>query len=306
MINIWPFGVGWTVVGLMIPTLGSVIFWHRWNLYQDRLKNRRHPLTKGLLRPAGHSLATKIAETQFDLAGALLAAPLAGAVIILSIASTYTTGQTFSSIYVAIVTIAIMAFCIWNVQKALRLFRKLKQLKLGWEGELATAEELNKLMRSGYDVFHDIQEQNFNVDHVVVGPSGVYVIETKAYTKQKRGQSDSFWRATYDGKTIDFAGYTTSAPLDQAARNAKWVSKWLSQATGERVTTIPVVALPGWYVDRKARGDVRVINSSEVRRMTGGASATALSPAQIQRISHQLDQHCRDVAKDKLKRPSTF
>jgi hypothetical protein len=52
--------------------------------------------------------------------------------------------------------------------------------RIGYDGELATAQELNQLMRHGYYVFHDLQAENFNIDHIVIGPAGVFAVETKS------------------------------------------------------------------------------------------------------------------------------
>ena len=68
----------------------------------------------------------------------------------------------------------------------------------------------------------------------------------------------------------------------------------LSKATGERVTVQPIVALPGWFVDRKGKSDVKVLNGKEVPSFIATEPAT-LSDKTIQQISYQLEQRCRDV-----------
>lgn len=74
----------------------------------------------------------------------------------------------------------------WGCVKARRLsllLTLIRRKRLGWEGELATGEQLNRLYAQGYDVFHDIDGGGFNIDHVAVGPAGVFAIETKARVK---------------------------------------------------------------------------------------------------------------------------
>lgn len=45
---------------------------------------------------------------------------------------------------------------------------------------MAAAEEINQLMRQGFTTFHDVPaEPGFNIDHVIVGPTGVFAVETK-------------------------------------------------------------------------------------------------------------------------------
>ena len=124
-------------------------------------------------------------------------------------------------------------------------------MRLGYEGELITAQELHKLMPEGNYVYHDFPADNFNIDHVVVGPAGVFAIETKARSKRTSGDKTKEARAEYNGKEIIFPGFVDRSYLDQARRQAKWLAKWLKSATGEPVSVFPVVSLPGWYVERK-------------------------------------------------------
>lgn len=52
---------------------------------------------------------------------------------------------------------------------------------IGASGEVATARHLDKLADDGYVVMHDlrISMSTANIDHLVIGPTGVFVVETK-------------------------------------------------------------------------------------------------------------------------------
>jgi hypothetical protein len=54
----------------------------------------------------------------------------------------------------------------------------------GAAGERQTARLLDRLGRDGYQVFHDLAMPGSpaNIDHLVVGPSGVFVIDSKQWT----------------------------------------------------------------------------------------------------------------------------
>lgn len=146
-------------------------------------------------------------------------------------------------------------------------------------------------------VFHDVPgDGKWNIDHVVVGPGGVFAIETKTRTKRpgKHGRRDC--DAVFDGKAIQFPwGYEKKNPVDQARRNAQWLATMLSKATGERVNAQPIVALPGWFVILpKANSNVKVLSGKQVPGHIASEPAT-LSEKLIQQISYQLEQRCRDV-----------
>lgn len=81
----------------------------------------------------------------------------------------------------AIVTVYFM----W---KAVTLVRRRRDLRIGMAGEMAAGEELNRLMFDGYHVYHDFPAVRFNIDHILVGPPGVFAVETKARSKGSRGK----------------------------------------------------------------------------------------------------------------------
>ena len=179
--------------------------------------------------------------------------------------------------------------------RAFYLVRKIRRLSLGREAEMAVGQELNQLLSCGFRVFHDIVgDAAFNVDHVVVGPSGVFAVETKGRTKPLR-DGKAAYRVELYGDRLIFPGWADTRSLEQARRNGEWLAKWLSAATGEVVRVQPVLALPGWFIERRDRCPVLVINSTNCQAAFSNWRTSSLSPGSIQRITHQLDTRCRDV-----------
>jgi hypothetical protein len=72
----------------------------------------------------------------------------------------------------------------------------------GAEGEQRTARLLAPLERRGYQVFHDLAVPGSaaNVDHLVVGPTGVYVIDSKRYGGRLRYYAGHLW---HGGRTLE-------------------------------------------------------------------------------------------------------
>ena len=90
--------------------------------------------------------------------------------------------------------------------------------------------------------------------------------------------------------------WSTTRPVEQASRQAQWLSRWLASATGEPVAVAPVLALPGWFVDRKGRSDVAVFSGRDLRKhLLKSRGAQSLNAEQMQRVVHQVEQRCRDV-----------
>jgi len=119
-----------------------------------------------------------------------------------------------------------------------------------------------KLRPLGCQVFHDILAADFNVDHFVAGPTGLFCIETKTHSKPERGECC----VTYDGEKVAVNGFTPDRdPVVQARAEAKWMSDLIEQSTGKRFFVQPVVLYPGWYVETtKQNPDVWVLNETVI------------------------------------------
>src|SRR3954447_8633471 len=70
-------------------------------------------------------------------------------------------------------------------EKAARLERSADMWERGADGEAATASILDELGRYGWTTFHDVKwpgRQRANIDHIAVGPTGVFVIDSKNWS----------------------------------------------------------------------------------------------------------------------------
>ena len=104
-----------------------------------------------------------------------------------------------------------------------RLFGHFRRLNRGERGELRVAEALDDLRVAGYRVFHDLVRDGFNIDHVVVGPAGVFAIETKF---RSGGGQITFRNG--DGLFIDGRPEETNS-LKQAVANAAEVRRIIKE-----------------------------------------------------------------------------
>jgi hypothetical protein len=57
--------------------------------------------------------------------------------------------------------------------------RTAQRWALGADGERRVARRLRRLQRRGWVVLHDVDRGRGNVDHIAIGPGGVFTIETK-------------------------------------------------------------------------------------------------------------------------------
>ena len=149
----------------------------------------RQPLSEKLLRPAGYSLQRKLEDLSdkysFWVLGSFLFSLLAVG------------GLPFIPADYASRIIFLTMFGLGTAGCTVMAWRRLidiRSYRMGLSGEQAMAEQLQRLLPLGYQVFHDVSgDGKWNIDHVVVGPAGVFAIETKYRTKQpgKAGERDN-------------------------------------------------------------------------------------------------------------------
>lgn len=280
------------LISILVPI--GITLWIR-----HQRKNRRNPLTTQMLRAPGESIAKRIEVLNEDVDlyfSFSTIVPLLCYSMYLS--SKYVAkAQTSPSIFV-VIAVSFMGFFWVRLNKAIR---QRHNECLGLDCERAVGEELNQLLLDGCRVFHDFQADKFNIDHIVISENGVFAIETKGRAKPDRGRGQEDVKVVYDGQALQFPTWREHEPLEQAKRQAAWLSSWLTRAVGEHIAVKPALALPGWFVERK-KPDFLIFSGKNPQFITKIKTVTSLSPELIQRVAHQVEQQCRDVVPQAYKK----
>lgn len=281
-------------LGIVVTCVG-IITMVRKGLPWER--KRKSPFTRQFLRSPGYSLLNQLDELRIDLFGYMLGI---SALPLMLVATFFVqkeiTGKPFTITTITILVVAIIGILVVLIPKLVRTTRKLERIRLGYEAELSVGQELNQLMTRGFRVYHDFPADNFNIDHIVIGKTGVFAVETKGRSKPDTGDGHADATAVYDGKTIAFPHWNETKPIEQARRQSNSLSKWLSSAVGEPVNVIPVLAIPGWYIDYKGKSDVLVyFGKSPEALFTKYCNGVTLTDQMVQRIAHQIESKCRDI-----------
>lgn len=254
------------------------------------------PFTDQPLRPPGESLRIRIDEISAQFDEVLLTLVFTGMV------ATLTSVLSPRSMIAPICVIAGGTAAIVYVRSARKLFtlqRNLWNHRLGFAGERVVGEALNQLLVDGFRVFHDLPFDGFNIDHVIVGPAGVFAVETKTRRKRSDMKGPEKARVIFNGQSLEYPwGGQETHGVEQAARNAETLSKWLTKATGEATPVNAMLVLPGWFVVCQKAGSVIVLNEKQIS-YSFPASRFPLSADRIQRIVHQLTERCRIPKPDK-------
>lgn len=190
--------------------------------------------------------------------------------------------------------IAVIGFSIVRIRS---LKSDIRNLQMGNEGERVVANVLDPLREKGYRVFHDIPGPGFNIDHVIVGPGGVFAVETKTRTKPMRGRAT----VIHDGNTLRIEnGRPFDEPLNQARAQAHWLADRLNDGRrGALFTVRPVVVFPEWFVERQGsatKSDVWVLNPKALGSFLDHEPCI-LSGELIDTAAHTLSVHSRQSYK---------
>jgi len=188
-------------------------------------------------------------------------------------------------------TAIVIFFCMYVGINIWRIWPELRQLNQGIEGEKVVGQYLEKLREQGYQVFHDLLGDTFNVDHVIIGPAGVFTIETKTLSKPERGQP----RIQFDGELVWMNGKPLERnPVIQAKAQASWLCKLLDELTAKQIKVRPVVVFPGWYIEHSqgALRDIWVLEPKALVKFLEN-EPDVLAADEVKVLSNQLSRHIR-------------
>jgi hypothetical protein len=140
------------------------------------------------------------------------------------------------------------------------LLKKYRELKLGRDGERTVGQELEKLRAQGYRVYHDFLAESFNIDHLVIGATGVFTVNTKTISKPKRSDA----KIDYDGRVVRVPGTSLDRdPIAQAKAERDFIRNWIQEKANRNVPVRSAVVFVGWYVAKQPDGaEVWVLNTT--------------------------------------------
>ncbi|MET0261427.1 MAG: nuclease-related domain-containing protein [Rariglobus sp.] len=286
------------VYGLIfLAVLTGAAFWSR-----NRRKTRApFPENAKLLRGPGETLRKKLGELDERLIFGVFLAMILPLIVGLGLATiaTKVEGTTHQAIWLAIAVVGLMGTLILVIRRLVRSLERWRNTWLGFFGERMVGEALEPLKTAGFRIFHDVPagdaKSPFNIDHVIVGPSGVFAVETKTRRKGRARQGYADHQIVYDGNVLSYPWGEDRFGLDQAQRQSVWLQAWLEQLLGQPTPVMAILTFPGWMILRRGRGVVNVLNPREIPAAVAQRGPAVLDDRQIDLVSRQLDVRCRDV-----------
>lgn len=261
-------------------------------MFKQKISQTKSPLTAKPLRNPGESLEKQIEDVKWD--EGLIHVLLALIAVQLAALEWY---RWYKALPPMPWVFTFLALCI-SIFAALKLKKaitKIKSLRLGLQGEKAVGQYLEHLRESGARIFHDVPGNGFNLDHVVIHASGVYVVETKTMSKPSKGEA----RLIYDGQTVSNGKFKPDRnPIIQVRAAQKWLFDILKESTGKEFPIRPVVVYPGWFIEPTAESkasNVWVLNPKGLPSFITN-STTKLTSDEVQLCAFHLGRYIRTSA----------
>ncbi|GIH27426.1 hypothetical protein Aph01nite_57360 [Acrocarpospora phusangensis] len=152
--------------------------------------------------------------------------------------------------------------------------------------ERRTESQLKKLERGGYKTLHAraIPNSDAQIDHLVVGPTGVYAVDSEKWDRRLPVRVQSH-RKLFHGP------FNQKPRLDEARWEANQASDLITQALGREVTVVPSLAIYGPAIPWRILNirDVDVFSGSLVRKWITKREKS-LTPGEIDSI-YQAAEH---------------
>jgi hypothetical protein len=169
-----------------------------------------------------------------------------------------------------------------------RLPREALSWGRGAKGERKTSDALTPLQRRGFIVLHDrrIPGGRGNIDHVAIGPQGIFVIESKYLSGTIDVANNRLWIADNDRQNL----------IDEVYREAIATQIALGEHLNPlRLTVSPVLCIHGARVplfDKRVAG-IRLFSARELRQIADGPAL--LDAAQVQELAALADRQLRPM-----------
>ncbi|MCH7224644.1 nuclease-related domain-containing protein [Haloferula sp. A504] len=272
--------VGAVVLGLLVYFGSHSRRWWR--------KRYREPFHEGILRPPGWGCLERREDALMETTG------LAVGMMILAMLLPFVvfTGKPFAWVGVVLAGVPTGWFGFRRIRK---LIGRARTERLGFLGECVVAEALAPLAAKGWRVFHDlpmeVDGKPFNIDHVAVGPGGVWAIETKSFSKSKLVEKggDSL---RVEGEVVVLPDGRRSQALKQARGAARALQVRCNGAEAPVKFVEPLVVLPGWTVNYPKGAAPQIRDPRNVVAFLEGRERV-MDDAAVEKVAAKLEEWCR-------------
>ena len=187
-------------------------------------------------------------------------------------------------IHIFLVVLGIISFAI-----ASYLWNKQNTWDIGAEGEESVIRVLQNL-DSSFKVINDVvlPGDSQNIDHIVVGSVGTFVIETKNHNGIIKCNNDN-WSRKKVGRRGTVYTSVIGNPSKQAKRNAVMLRKWLESENIDVGYIVAVVVFTNEDVELDlVRPTVKIVHVDDLLEVFKGESNFRMTGEKINSVAEKL------------------
>jgi hypothetical protein len=183
----------------------------------------------------------------------------------------------------------LLLLCI-NFVRLMRTQRCYRLAGLIVQNRLATVQALIPLIHQGYYLFHDIATDGNRIDHLAVGPKGIFTFDVFTPQIKTNPRGSTRPTVTYDGRSLFYGNKTDYEIIDQTQIKAQQISEKLSGMIDEPVAARAIIAIPGWTIKRTSTEGISVVNPKQFASLFAHIQARPLALSEIQKIVDCLSE----------------
>ena len=249
--------------------------------------------SKKLSRAPGQFL-TEEKERRFDgVLFYILAIGMAWLMAILEVMNWFSKEKLNPWLFVAVAVI-VTAFSLY---KLIRFMKEVRTINQGIHGERIVADFLwEKIVPNGYFLLNDVPGDFGNIDHVLIGKTGVFCLETKMFSKRDDGQPNKI--SVESGSLRRNGAKLSRDPIKQVIGLTQALEGLIGKRTQIKVRPIPVVVFPGcWFQDRDrylVHQGVRVLNPAYIENFVLEYNKPTLAADAVRAIHQGLNDYVKD------------
>ncbi|MGB5334125.1 MAG: hypothetical protein WBN07_00780 [Woeseiaceae bacterium] len=169
-----------------------------------------------------------------------------------------------------------------------------RQVKFLRDANIAIGHQLRQISNGVTRVFHDAQTSAGVVDHVLLGPQGLYAINVVA----RRAPGDGNVRLM--GNALQFSNTDEDESLVEIAAKTRRLEKEFSELLGHKVRVRSVIAAPGWDVVEQTNKDFLLVNERNIGMLRGWKdSSDHLMNEDVEVLTKEMTARCRRLVRGK-------
>jgi hypothetical protein len=127
---------------------------------------------------------------------------------------------------------------IYAAIRMLLLWPRVRALKRSRDREKIVEQFRDPLRQRGYRIFHHVAGKGFDLDCVLIGPAGIFTVETQSRHTAIKGDAP----VIFEAEKIRVNGFEPEGDaIAKAKRHAKWLRGLLTEGTNREFTVHPVI-----------------------------------------------------------------